>query len=188
MNARPRALGETARICILNRLLNVCNLEDVELKTSCIRQLWTFKTHALQSLVEYSTLVRFGFHCADPSMCISNLQLLLSGKKINSRTRKVDKSSAVIQLQPNLEYVFANPKHQQTDCARGMAATVPLPDAALTVLEKRLRRRRIAKSMRHSLWYCEACGLECNSQQQWDTHVSSRQHQFRQHQITNRRS
>ena len=56
MNAKPRALGDTARLSILNRLLNVCSLEDVELKHAASSHC-TFKTHALRSLVEYSTLV-----------------------------------------------------------------------------------------------------------------------------------
>ena len=109
-NAGPRPLDDTARLVILRRLLNVCNLQEIEMNTQCIKQLWTFKTHALRSLVEYSTLVRFGFHCADPSMCISNLQLLLTSKQqltaiVNRPTQKMGQSS-MTQLQPNLEYAL----------------------------------------------------------------------------------
>ena len=81
-----------------------CNLQDMELNTQCRKQLGTFKTHALRALVEYSTLVCFNFHCVDPSMCISNLQLLLSGKSINRPTQRMGQTS-MTQLQPNLEYV-----------------------------------------------------------------------------------
>ena len=83
-NAGRRHLDDAARLAILNRLMDVCSLGDIELDKLCIKQLWTFKRHALRSLVEYSTLIRFGFHCADPSTCIFNLRLGVGANGPNS--------------------------------------------------------------------------------------------------------
>jgi len=133
-NAGRRHLDDAARLAILNRLMVVCSLGDIELDKRCIKQLWTFKRHALRSLVEYSTLMRFGFHCADPSTCIFNLRLLLNGKSINTRKSRVDQGS-MSQLQPNLEYVFVSAKHQGRTRGRAAPATAPLPDVGTVPIQ-----------------------------------------------------